>query len=320
MAPHKHLNLLDIYAKFIYEWHFSNDHMRWQTAARLLLGNLKFYETGTRFTSHIDIKNYEQRINAVYNHVNHQKEFSHTYPLCVQEDQCCTILEQGKLVFSPQGAPIKIAGSIEPVSKPVSLKSPKTKKDTLTGILNKFGLSEQLSDMQNMKLSKPTTATLLQINFVQTPLVGIRYGVEKMNAVVKQLSDCLQNAIRDQDILGRISGASFGLILPESNTQEMIVVAKKLIDVISNASIKINENEPNIQISASGGIPFSLGAKIPVNKIFESAESALMNAQSIKMLAVTVPGNPIREEDKDNLKAKKRGKSSPTRKTKKSVS
>ena len=110
MASHKHLNLLDIYGKFIYEWHFSNDLMRWQTTARLLLGNLKFYETGTRFTNHIDIKNYDQRINAVYNHVNHQKEFAHTYPLCVQEDQCCTILEQGKLVLSPQGAPIKIAG------------------------------------------------------------------------------------------------------------------------------------------------------------------------------------------------------------------
>ena len=308
MSNHKFLNLLDIYNKFVYEWYFSTDHVRWQSAARIFLGDLKFYETGQRYTSHINVDNFEKRIDALYDHVNHQKEFSFSYPLCVKDDQCCTVLEQGKLLFSPQGAPVKLAGAIKPVSKITAQKQTNAKKDKLTGHLSRSAITEQVANMQTMEVSDPAFAALLQVAFIQTPLVGIRYGIDQMNDVIKQAGECIKNAIRDQDILGRLSGNSFGIILPNTKQQEMVMVAKKLIDTINDANIKFSENEPAIQISATGGLAFPIGAKLPVEKIIQSAEAALMNAQSIKKLAVTPSQQSVRETDKDQSKAKNRAK------------
>ncbi len=305
---HQHLSLLDIYKQFAYEWTLNTDHIRWQSVSRLLFGELSFYETGERFATQIDLTTFDQRIEGLHQHLSQQKDFSLQYSLCVQGDKCCTVHEQGRIIPNPQTKTAVLAGSIKPISDFAELQTPKKQKDPLTGLLTKTAISNKLETMLNQKPKKPTQASFLQVAFMQPPLLGIHHGIEQMHNTIKNIAKCIQNATRSEDILGRISGNSFGLILPNCDPQEMAVVAKKIIHAIDNAAIKTTTNGPPIQVSTTGGIPFPLGAQLPVHALFRGVSKALLNAQTMKSLAVTVPPKEYRESDLDSSKISKRKK------------
>ena len=87
-------------------------------------------------------------------------------------------------------------------------------------------------------------------NFKQ---INDKYGHSIGDLVLQKIAQICRLLLRDIDLIGRIGGEEFALVLPQTNMQEASNVAKKLRIAISKEKIIINE-EVSFNFTASFGI------------------------------------------------------------------
>ncbi|SDC47785.1 MULTISPECIES: GGDEF domain-containing protein [unclassified Candidatus Frackibacter] len=82
--------------------------------------------------------------------------------------------------------------------------------------------------------------------------VNDTYGHNCGDLVLKEVSQTVKDEVRQNDIVGRLGGEEFLLILPNTDGQNAIKVAEKCRKAIEE--MKINYKENKIKITASFGV------------------------------------------------------------------
>ncbi|TVZ41136.1 PAS domain S-box-containing protein/diguanylate cyclase (GGDEF)-like protein [Alteromonadaceae bacterium 2753L.S.0a.02] len=145
--------------------------------------------------------------------------------------------------------------------------------DTLTGLYNRYAFGKQLSQSLARGERSTNKLALLFVDLDKFKQVNDNLGHEAGDLLLKACADRLQNCVREGDILSRIGGDEFTVILEAiDNGRSAAIVAKKINNELSKP-FEVWGNE--IYISASIGI-----ATFP-----ESAKSsdALLRCSDIAM-------------------------------------
>ncbi|WP_244225138.1 tetratricopeptide repeat-containing diguanylate cyclase [Vibrio aquaticus] len=79
------------------------------------------------------------------------------------------------------------------------------------------------------------------------------HGHDLGDEVLKQVSDIVSNATRKQDVVGRIGGEEFLILLPEVNKEQLAKIAENIRSKIATHSFK-TKNERTLKVTASFGI------------------------------------------------------------------
>jgi diguanylate cyclase (GGDEF)-like protein len=100
--------------------------------------------------------------------------------------------------------------------------------DGLTGLKNRRYLDEQLAkEVSNAKRhSRPLSVVMLDIDHFK--LVNDLNDHAWGDAKLRQVADILKSSIRAEDFVARYGGEEFAIVLPETNTQQALVVAEKV--------------------------------------------------------------------------------------------
>jgi len=118
-------------------------------------------------------------------------------------------------------------------------------RDSLTGLLNHTKTKEQL-DIEIARSARQETGLVFAIiDIDKFKLVNDTYGHPTGDRVIKGLSRLLQQRLRKVDIVGRIGGEEFGVILVDTDGENALNVLNKLRE--SYARI----------VHQSGGVEFS---------------------------------------------------------------
>lgn len=104
--------------------------------------------------------------------------------------------------------------------------------------------------------------------------VNDTYGHDAGDSVLKELSQLIQNNIRKTDILARLAGEEFAVIVPETWAEGALLLAEKLRDAVARYSFK-----------HAGKITISLGITElaegdTADAIYKRADMALYEAKS----------------------------------------
>jgi diguanylate cyclase (GGDEF)-like protein/PAS domain S-box-containing protein len=149
--------------------------------------------------------------------------------------------------------------------------------DPLTGLPNRRLLLDTLSSMLGIARSEGGMIALLYIDLDGFKLVNDSLGHPIGDALLVQMAACLRSWIREGDILGRLGGDEFMVILDRLHDKEdAALVAENLLDAISNP-FKVEGHD--LKIGASIGISIFPECASDAAEFMKQADSAMYAAK-----------------------------------------
>lgn len=141
--------------------------------------------------------------------------------------------------------------------------------DPLTGLYNRYYFEEEFSRLENCRC--------LPVALIIADLDGLKYvndtlGHKMGDEYIKVCGTILKSSVRKSDVVARIGGDEFGIILPKSND----IAARKVISRINDKICKFNLDEKKVfEASMSIGFAVSSSKELDRDKLFREADNAM---------------------------------------------
>ncbi|MFQ3235943.1 MAG: diguanylate cyclase (GGDEF)-like protein [Paraglaciecola sp.] len=146
--------------------------------------------------------------------------------------------------------------------------------DPLTGLLNRREMMAQVTKITSQVARNSSNFALLSIDVDFFKQVNDTYGHLAGDKVLKHLANILVEDRRAHDIVARVGGEEFILLLPDMNKENAFIFAEKLRKKIEKQSID------NINITVSIGLVIShKKVKVDFDFLLHLSDNALYNSK-----------------------------------------
>jgi diguanylate cyclase (GGDEF)-like protein/PAS domain S-box-containing protein len=152
--------------------------------------------------------------------------------------------------------------------------------DPLTGLLNRQRFDAELERViaESRRYQRPGALLMLDLDGFKT--VNDRFGHPAGDELVRRIAWTLRRAVRDVDIVARVGGDEFALILLEAGEREAATVAGKIIELLREQAAVVVGAE-RVQVTASLGIAtFDSEPELAVAELFSAADTAMYDAKA----------------------------------------
>ena len=152
--------------------------------------------------------------------------------------------------------------------------------DDLTGIYNRRAFDEKLKyllELQNRN-KQPVSLMLIDVDFFKryNDSLGHLQGDKCLREVAKALNAAVK---RETDVVARVGGEEFGIILPNTNLDDCQLVARKVINTLRDKMILHPNSSVSSYVTASIGCACIQGSITTSEVIYHRADSALYRAK-----------------------------------------
>jgi len=141
--------------------------------------------------------------------------------------------------------------------------------DQLTGLPNRREFERSLNQLLHRANRARGSHALCLVDLDQFKVVNDSFGHLAGDALLVRLSEQMQACLRDGDLLARLDGDEFGILLKHCSKDTAIEVIERLRSVISDFSFRWEEQA--ITISASIGL-------VPLDERYQDAPTLLQRA------------------------------------------
>lgn len=155
--------------------------------------------------------------------------------------------------------------------------------DDLTGIYNRrqFLLSCQEELARFRRYGLPATVLLIDVDHFHR--INDKYGHETGDKTLQALTTRFVNQLRSTDIVGRLGGEEFGVLLPGTEGMDALAVARKLCKILVSRPLMVGDNgsQSPFQIPLSlsiGVVTMGSATNAPVD-LLHYADIALVRAK-----------------------------------------
>lgn len=216
-------------------------------------------------------------------HLNGDTEsYESTHRVLCKNGEYKYILDRGKALFDSNNNPIRVVGFHTDITKEKEHQSKlehTAKHDSLTQLPNRFLLSELLMhEMHRAKRSNKQLA-LLFVDLDGFKDVNDTYGHDAGDEVLSTVASRMRAIVRASDIVSRIGGDEFVIVITDLNKSEEIIPF--LQRLLSDLSSHIKYNKESLNISASIGVSFyPQKADIGNEVLIRQADQAMYTAKS----------------------------------------
>ncbi|BCN32271.1 diguanylate cyclase [Anaeromicropila herbilytica] len=151
--------------------------------------------------------------------------------------------------------------------------------DSLTGLINRGYFEETLKNYDKTE-KLPLSLIFADVNGLK--LANDIFGHSSGDLLIKECADVLKNSSRGEDIVARIGGDEFVMILPNTSSED----AKSIMNNIKNSITKININE--ITSSISLGYDTKVVESQNIKDTMENAENEMYKEKTLTRKSFTV--------------------------------
>lgn len=139
-------------------------------------------------------------------------------------------------------------------------------KDKLTGLYNKTFFEEELSRLDT-KRQLPISLIMGDINGLK--LINDAFGHSMGDSVLKKAAEIMTSSFRDEDIISRVGGDEFVILLP-------MTMEKTALEIVERVKKKCEKNPLEyIKINISFGVATKTSMEEDINKIYKKAEDRM---------------------------------------------
>lgn len=150
--------------------------------------------------------------------------------------------------------------------------------DGLTGVFNRRALMEQGEQLFALARRYDWDLAVMMLDADHFKAVNDNYGHHVGDAVLKLLASCAGALLRSTDVLGRLGGEEFGIILPETDVEGACQLGERLLQEIRANSLRLDDGR-ELRFSVSIGVANRGGADADLDALFRRADAALYAAK-----------------------------------------
>lgn len=275
------IGTLSLYGRLYYDWTLGSDIIEWRGPIQHLLGTKSNIMSGDQFLKKLTLEDFNARIKKIAECFKTRQSFEIEYHLPVGEGLYCPIIENAELLFTQNGTPAKILGSIIIPPQALALK-PKDKgqKDKETGLLTDMELEKTLSAAILKAQRSKTFGAYICVSIDRLSNITAMAGKTGVSKVIKFISETLCTNVRDNDAVGRLAGNTFGLVLPDCDRWGIVSASERLLGAVQETQIKMGHKDFQLTMS-SGGAIFPCET-LSAAEIMKEADVALLDAQNTR--------------------------------------
>ncbi len=133
--------------------------------------------------------------------------------------------------------------------------------DPLTGLLNRRGVQENLTALAARARRHGQPLSILMIDLDRFKDINDRHGHEAGDRVLCLLADCMRDALRTEDVYGRMGGDEFIAAISDADRAAAEKIAMRLADGAASADLG--------DLGLSEGIPLSIGVASDLHAVPE---------------------------------------------------
>ncbi|MBV8667357.1 MAG: EAL domain-containing protein [Burkholderiaceae bacterium] len=155
--------------------------------------------------------------------------------------------------------------------------------DELTGILNRREYERRLTELLDSenRLSKVNKEgrgyAVMYLDLDRFKIINDTCGHAAGDALIRQVATELKSRLRDGDLVGRLGGDEFGIVLPRCGEADACRIAEQLLDTVMN--IQFSWCQRQFTIGVSIGVVTSDAGMSTLKEVMNAADSACYMAK-----------------------------------------
>ena len=149
--------------------------------------------------------------------------------------------------------------------------------DSLTQVLGRRGFTEQAHTEIQRSMRYQHPLSLLMIDIDHFKVINDTHGHATGDAVLLHFAQLLSRELRENDIIGRIGGEEFAILLPSSNAEQAARVAERMRAAVAQSQIHVR-GQP-LHFTASFGLAEFQPAELSLESLMARADAALYEAK-----------------------------------------
>jgi diguanylate cyclase (GGDEF)-like protein len=122
-------------------------------------------------------------------------------------------------------------------------------EDVLVPVVNRRAFVRELGRMISFAKRYGTKSALIYLDIQGMKAINDRFGHKAGDRVLAHVADAIKNHIRDGDMVGRIGGDEFGVILVQADPADAARKAEALAAAIAAAAVELDGQKRAIAVS-----------------------------------------------------------------------
>ncbi|MCY9864719.1 diguanylate cyclase [Vibrio coralliirubri] len=148
--------------------------------------------------------------------------------------------------------------------------------DALTGLANRAQLYKVMDDVVTSSHYSNQHFAVIYLDLDGFKEVNDSYGHDAGDEILKEVSNRLLSQVRAGDLVARLSGDEFVLIIKQTNKVLLAKLAERLLELIGQ---EVNYQQRSLHVGASLGIHLVDGSERDIDVILKVADEAMYQAK-----------------------------------------
>ncbi|HUZ71826.1 MAG TPA: EAL domain-containing protein [Stellaceae bacterium] len=224
-----------------YVWDLASDAVEWHGSPRMLgLTDEASVSCGRGYAERIHPDDLVNRQQGLQTHYARGATFDIEYRIRVRDGGFTWLNERGSAEFDAIGRPQRMFG----VLRDITTRKMQEQRlehlanyDELTGHFNKKRLREALDHMLVQSVRTGLPGAYLAVGIDKLAGVNDVFGYEAADQVIVEVGRRLDRCLRVSDVIGRMGGDRFGIVLAHCPEQHIAIVAEKILAGVSQMPI-----------------------------------------------------------------------------------
>jgi diguanylate cyclase (GGDEF)-like protein len=158
--------------------------------------------------------------------------------------------------------------------------------DPLTGLLNRSSLQSRAVEIEQQARLTGGAVSLVLLDLDSFKDVNDTYGHARGDAVLRDVAYEIRKSLRSFELVYRIGGEEFLVLLPGVELAEAVEVAERVRRAVSYA------RPGELDLTLSAGVASDFGGDIRYDELFRAADAALLEAKRAGRNRVETAGVP----------------------------
>jgi diguanylate cyclase (GGDEF)-like protein len=163
--------------------------------------------------------------------------------------------------------------------------------DSLTGVMNLRGFKDAAHRVLSAarRTNKALSVIVCDVDFFKS--INDRHGHAGGDVCLSEFAKHLQKSARGQDVIARVGGEEFALLLPDTTLEAAAATAERLRS--SLAELAVQHDGISIQMRASFGVSTAQSVDDDLDTLLKRADEALYRSKHEGRNRVSVYKNPV---------------------------
>src|SRR5579859_849204 len=265
-----------------YVWDLGSDALDWHGAIRARLGDshAASIATGRGFAERIHPEDRARREGRLEAAATSGDGYECEYRLRDDGGTTIWVQERGRAERDGDDAPLRLLGVLRLVTDR-KLEEQRLERlanyDELTGHFNRTRLREALTQAVASSLRSGLPGAYLAIGIDKLGTINDAFGYEIADQVIIEIGQRLDRQFRESDVIGRVGGDRFGVVLTNCAPENVVTVAEKILELIGHSQITTDIGPIYATVSI-GSVSFPEQGKTGFD-LMTRAETALAEAK-----------------------------------------